>query len=33
VDYGDLGPRLFTLVLTDGYNVTGRLVNGTLVIQ
>jgi hypothetical protein len=33
VDYGDLAPGIFTLLLTDGYTITGAVVNGTLVIQ
>ena len=33
VDYGDLLPGLFSLVLTDGYAVTGSLVSGSIVVQ
>jgi hypothetical protein len=33
VDHGDLAPGVFMLVLTDGYSVTGSLVNGSIVID
>ena len=33
VDNGDLAPGVFTLVLTDGYSITGSLTNGAIVIQ
>jgi hypothetical protein len=33
VDHGGLAPGLFTLILTDGYSVTGSLVDGTLGIE
>ena len=33
VDYGELAPGVFTLVLSDGYTTTGNLTNGTIVIQ
>lgn len=33
VDNGDLGPGLFTLILTDGYSITGSLTSGSIVIQ
>jgi hypothetical protein len=33
VDHGDLAPGVFMLILTDGYSVTGSLVNGGFVIQ
>ena len=33
VDHGNLGPGVFMLVLSDGYSVTGSLVNGSLVVQ
>jgi len=32
-DRGTLGPGVFTLILTDGYSVTGSLVNGSIAIQ
>ncbi len=33
VDNGDLAPGTFTLILTDGYSLLGKLTNGTIVIQ
>ena len=33
VDNGNLAPGVFTLILTDGYSVTGSLVNGRIVIE
>ena len=33
VDHGNLAPGVFTLVLSDGYSVTGNLINGSIVIQ
>ena len=33
VDNGNLAPGVFTLVLTDGYSITGSLTSGTIVIQ
>jgi hypothetical protein len=33
VDNGNLAPGVFTLVLTDGYSITGSLTNGAIVIQ
>src|SRR5437879_2862431 len=33
VDNGSLVPGVFSLILTDGYSVTGSLVNGSIVIQ
>lgn len=33
VDNGTLGPALFSLVLSDGYAITGTVVNGTVTIQ
>ena len=33
VDNGNLAPGVFTLILTDGYSVTGSLVNGSIVIE
>jgi hypothetical protein len=32
VDNGNLAPGVFTLVLTDGYSITGSLTNGAIVI-
>jgi len=33
VDNGNLAPGVFTLILTDGYSVTGSLVNGRILIE
>lgn len=33
VDNGDLAPGLFSLILTNGYSVTGSLIDGFLVIR
>jgi hypothetical protein len=33
VDNGDLAPGVFSLILTDGYAVTGNLTSGSIVIQ
>src|SRR6266480_85228 len=33
VDNGDLAPGVFTLVLTDGYSITGSLTNGAILIR
>src|SRR5207247_2914658 len=33
VDHGNLTPGVFMLVLSNGYSVTGSLVNGTLVVE
>jgi hypothetical protein len=33
VDNGNVAPGVFTLILTDGYSVTGSLVNGRIVIE
>src|SRR3989441_11500426 len=33
VDNGNLAPGVFTLILTDGYSITGSLVNGSSVIE
>ena len=33
VDNGTLGPALFSLVLSDGYVITGTVVSGTVTIQ
>jgi len=33
VDNGNLAPGVFTLILTDGYSITGSLVNGSIVIE
>lgn len=33
VDNGTLGPALFSLVLSDGYALTGPVINGTVTIQ
>jgi len=33
VDHGNLAPGVCTLVLSDGYSVTGNLINGSIVIQ
>ena len=33
VDRGSLAPGVFTLVLTDGYSITGGLVSGLIVVE
>ena len=33
VNYGDVAPALFQIVLTDGYTFTGTLVSGWIDIQ
>ena len=33
VDNGGLAPGVFTLILSDGYKITGSLLSGTMVIQ
>ena len=33
VDNGSLAPGVFTLILTDGYSITGSLVNGRILIE
>jgi hypothetical protein len=33
VDHGDIAPGVFMLILSDGYSVTGSLVNGSFAIE